>query len=178
VAICDIPAADQVVPLFRDSSNCRVIKLTPDQFNDPLQTSTDPNLGFEGVACDPYHRKLYVIQEKSPMRVWSVDVDTGTYTVLIDVQNLEAWTSRVTDLAGGFYDPFSETLYLLSHESKVIVHTTMDGTILGDTLDVSMAIQPEGLSFVPSTGELVVLSEPNEILRFTLAAPVCILQYP
>jgi uncharacterized protein YjiK len=51
-------------------------------------------------ACDPESQKLYVIQEKNPMKIWSVDLNTDIFSTLIDVQGLESWTNQVTDLAG------------------------------------------------------------------------------
>jgi uncharacterized protein YjiK len=52
------------------------------------------------TACDPESQKLYVIQEKNPMKIWSVDLVTGTFSEQIDVQGLESWSDQVTDLAG------------------------------------------------------------------------------
>jgi uncharacterized protein YjiK len=52
------------------------------------------------TACDPDSQKLYVIQEKNPMKIWSVDLTTDTFSELIDVQGLASWTDQVTDLAG------------------------------------------------------------------------------
>jgi uncharacterized protein YjiK len=51
-------------------------------------------------ACDPESQKLYVIQEKNPMKIWSVDLVTETFSEQIDVQGLESWTDQVTNLAG------------------------------------------------------------------------------
>lgn len=100
VAICDLPTVEQGSVIYRESSNCKVIGLTDIQKSDPTQTSANSNEGFEGVACDPANHKLYVVQEKNPMRIWSVDIAAETFTTLIDVENLESWTSLVTDLAG------------------------------------------------------------------------------
>jgi len=165
-----------VVPLFRDSSNCRILSLAPNQRN---RTSADPNEGFEGVVCDPVNGKLYVIQEKNPMLIWSVDFTSGIYTEMINVQSLPAWTNRVTDLADATYDKFTQTLYVLSQESEVIIQSTLNGTIIGDSLSVAIMNTPEGLSFEPVTGDLIVVGEPNEIARFSkrlvtvpVAAPV------
>jgi hypothetical protein len=55
----------------------------------------------------------------------------------------------------------------LSEESKLVVETTLDGDIIGEPLDVSVATKPEGVYFIPSTGEMLIASEPNELLFFT-----------
>jgi hypothetical protein len=54
----------------------------------------------------------------------------------------------------------------LSEESKLVVETTLAGEIIGEPLDVSVATQPEGIYFIPSTGEMILVSEPNEMLFF------------
>jgi hypothetical protein len=54
----------------------------------------------------------------------------------------------------------------VSHESKLVVETTLAGEIVGAPLDVSMASQPEGVHFIPESGEMWISSEPNEIHIF------------
>jgi hypothetical protein len=54
----------------------------------------------------------------------------------------------------------------VSHESQLVVETTLAGEIVGAPLDVSMATQPEGIHFIPESGEMWISSEPNEILIF------------
>lgn len=34
------------------------------------------------------------------MKIWSVDLETETFSEQINVQGLESWTDQVTDLAG------------------------------------------------------------------------------
>jgi hypothetical protein len=64
------------------------------------------------------------------------------------------------------FNPIDKTLYVLSQESKKVLHSDLTGNILGRPLDVSRANQPEGILFVPSTGELWISSEPNELLQY------------
>ena len=47
-----------------------------------------------------------------------------------------------------------------------MVESTLSGETIGEPLDVSVATQPEGIYFVPSTGEMIVVSEPNEMHFF------------
>eukprot|EP00934_Nitzschia_sp_Nitz4_P008114 Nitzschia sp. Nitz4//scaffold1_size375055//101975//103701//NITZ4_000240-RA/size375055-augustus-gene-0.668-mRNA-1//1//CDS//3329540937//8104//frame0 len=166
VSICDLPSEDQDPVLYLDSMNCETLALPDDLFSDPDETSADANQGFEGVACDPANGKVYIAQEKRPMRIWQLDVATGEYSTLIDVENNSHWTDRITDIAGIDYDPMTELLYVLSQESKAVLTSTMSGDIVGLMLSVDMANQPEGIHFIPSTGELVISSEPNEVFRF------------
>jgi hypothetical protein len=65
------------------------------------------------------------------------------------------------------FNPIDRTLYVLSEESKKVLQTTLTGELIGDSLDVSIANQPEGIHFVPSTGEMWISSEPNQLLQFS-----------
>lgn len=49
----------------------------------------------------------------------------------------------------------------------MVLQSTLTGELIGDPLDVSIANQPEGIHFVPSTGEMWISSEPNELLQFS-----------
>ena len=49
----------------------------------------------------------------------------------------------------------------------MVLQSTLTGELLGAPLDVSIATQPEDLYFVPSTGDMWISSEPNELLQFS-----------
>jgi hypothetical protein len=70
------------------------------------------------------------------------------------------------------FSPIDKTLYVLSQESKKVLQSTLTGDLIGGTLDVSQATQPEGILFVPSTGEMWISSEPNQLLRFAVSIPM------
>ena len=67
------------------------------------------------------------------------------------------------------YDHVDETLYVIARAEKLVIETDLTGNIIGTPLDISMAIQPEGIYFVPESGEMWLVGEPNEIFRFTTA---------
>jgi hypothetical protein len=143
--------------------------LTEEQINNQLLTNTNnTNLSFEGIACDPANKKLYIATENDPKIIWSVDFTTGIYEVLIDVDSLPSWT--IEDMNGITYDPLGESLYVLSSISKLIIQSSLNGTILGESLDISMFAKPGGLSFEPATGDLLVYGEFAEFARFSLIA--------
>lgn len=60
---------------------------------------------------------------------------------------------------------------MLSEDSKLVVESALNGTIIGSPLDVSQANQPEGLYF--AQGELWIASEPNELLVFKADEATC-----
>jgi hypothetical protein len=158
--------AHQLVPIFRDSPNCRVARLSTTQSANANLTNSNTNGSFEAIACDPINGKLYVGNEESPMLIWSVDFVTGIYEVLIDVQRRPDWTSRISEISGMTFDPVGQMLYVLSAANKVIVQSTLNGTLIGTPLNVSQVLAPGGLSFEPTTGDLIVFGAPRQIARY------------
>jgi uncharacterized protein YjiK len=167
VALCDVPPSNLIVPLYRESSNCKYLRMTSQQI--ASQTSSVPNEGIEDVACDAANGKLYVLTEKNPRRIWSVDVATGVFSILIDVESLRTWTSKVSDLAGMTYDPLGKTLFVLSEESDTIIQSTLNGTIISVFYlpETNKTYNPEGISFSPATGDIWLYTEPNVVTRLT-----------
>eukprot|EP00549_Striatella_unipunctata_P007187 CAMPEP_0118716016 /NCGR_PEP_ID=MMETSP0800-20121206/27254_1 /TAXON_ID=210618 ORGANISM="Striatella unipunctata, Strain CCMP2910" /NCGR_SAMPLE_ID=MMETSP0800 /ASSEMBLY_ACC=CAM_ASM_000638 /LENGTH=892 /DNA_ID=CAMNT_0006622365 /DNA_START=133 /DNA_END=2811 /DNA_ORIENTATION=- len=166
VSLCDFPTRDEQDGgfLYRDS-NCTTIGLTEEQAL--LQSSRSENEGFEGVACDPANQRLFVVQERRPMKIWLVDLVTESFSEFLDVEGNSAWTDLVTDLTGIAYDPIREALYVLSQESRVVVHSNLDGEIIGVPLDLrSYSSSVEGITFYPESGDLWIASEPNRFFRF------------
>lgn len=171
VHICDIPGSNQLFPLFRDSTNCRVAKLTPAQIANNQTTNVADNGSFEAVACDPANGKIYVGNEEAPMLIWSLDYATGVYSVLIDVQRLPEWTSKIIEISGMAYDPMGKHLYVLSAISKLILQSTLNGTLVGAPLSVAAVSDPGGLSFEPTTGDLIIFGEPRDVARYSKRLP-------
>ena len=165
VHICDIPASDQRVPLFRDSSNCRIAKLSPAQIADPNLANPEENGRFEAIACDPANGKIYVGNEFSPLLIWSLDYTSGVFDVLIDAERLPDWQDFVFEINGMEYDPIGQTLYVLNTIDQVIFQSTLNGTLI-DFLNVFEVLEPGGLSFEPATGNLIVVGEPGEIALY------------
>jgi hypothetical protein len=171
VYICDIPSASQLVPIFFNSENCRVARLTPAQVANSNLTNSAANGSFEAIACDPANGKIYVGNEETPMLIWSLDYATGVYEVLIDVQRRPDWTSKIAEISGMTYDPIGKMLYVLSAQDKLILQSTLNGTLIGSPLNVSAVGDPGGLSFEPTTGDLIVFGEPRQIARYSERLP-------
>ena len=72
IGICTpLPLDDHAADPKMFRQNCEVVSMTSDQVN---QTSSDENKGFEGVACDAVDQRLYVITERDPMSIWTIDM--------------------------------------------------------------------------------------------------------
>jgi uncharacterized protein YjiK len=96
-ALCNFPPLSNTIDL-ENEDECVSFSLLAT--SDSNLTSLAPNQGFEGVACDPEDKKLYIAQEKNPMAIWQLDLVTGTFETLIPVSSLADWTDLVSDLAG------------------------------------------------------------------------------
>ena len=143
-----------------------------------LAFDLDDNLGFEGVSWDHRHDRLFVVKEKSPLRLFEV---SGLTDLLDGKQlNLEIseWLPRgssrwlLRDLSSLTYREESENMLLLSDESHLIVELDPQrrpaGLLVlrrgwhGLQADVPQA---EGIAVGPG-GQLFVVSEPNLLYRF------------
>jgi uncharacterized protein YjiK len=119
----------------------------------------------QGVAFDPRRGDLYAVVEKDPMRVLRVDLVDGLVTELFDAQaRLSHRPAYLSDLAGVAYDARSQTLAILSHEQRRVAQTSLDGTVLS-VLQIG-GNQPEGVALSADGREMLIASEPNELLRY------------
>lgn len=143
-----------------------------------LGINLNGNQGFEGLAWDPEGQRLFVVQEKSPVRVLEI---TGLLTAMrgagLDLQVTEWEPGRLEepflrDLSSVSYDTASGHLLLLSDESRMAVEYNRDRDPVGVlplrqgwhglARDVPQA---EGIAFGPNRA-LYVVSEPNLFYRY------------
>lgn len=136
------------------------------------------NLGFEGVSWDSNGKRLFVVKEKAPLRVFVIGglselLHSGTFDLQIgEWQSSQASALFMTDLSSlSFHEPTGNML-LLSDESALIVEYAPDGSPVsmmpmwrGRHGLSAMVPQAEGLAIGPD-GAIYVLSEPNLFYRF------------
>lgn len=130
------------------------------------------NLGAEGVAYAPDldpHGRFWVVQEKSPLRIFQFDrpADDEDHGYDGDLAVSEPWSPEfvlaVDDLSDVVFDPRTGRLLLLSHESNVVLDVDpATGDVHGElALPISIAGFPsqwEAIALGPS-GRLAVGSE-------------------
>jgi len=136
------------------------------------------NKGFEGLAWDPEGQRLFVVQEKSPVRVLEI---TGLLAAMhgagLDLQVREWKPGRfeepyLRDLSSVSYDVASGHLLLLSDESRMAVEYNRDRDPVGvlplrqGWHGLAHAVpQAEGVALGPDRA-LYVVSEPNLFYRY------------
>ena len=123
------------------------------------------------MACDSGSGKIYTANSEPPLTIWSLDVSTGVYSVLIDVQSRPEWTSKITEIQGMTYDPIGKHLYVLAGGEKLILQSAMNGTLIGAPLNLSAVEDPNDVTFEPTTGDLIVIGEPAQVARYSKRPP-------
>ena len=133
-----------------------------------------PNKGFEGIAADAANGRLFVVNEKQPLRLLQID---GFINHLPTMQLKEPWNLQLhslgnRDIAGLHFDAKTGHLLLLSDESRKLSETDMQGNQLsqiklkkGHGRLESHIPQAEGVT-LDDEGNLYILSEPNLFYRF------------
>jgi uncharacterized protein YjiK len=136
------------------------------------------NLGFEGVSWDDTRERLFVVKEKSPMRVIEITGIAGFFSgegVLPRIQEWKSSTSMtlfMTDLSSLTLHEPTGNMLLLSHESHLVAEYSPDGTPVSflplrkgwHGLRKTVP-QAEGIA-MDTGGALYILSEPNLFYRF------------
>lgn len=135
------------------------------------------NQGFEGVAYDRLHDRLFVVKEAGPRQLFELDGAGRSFDgfLQLSVRDLTAWIERsvfAKDLSDVVHDPRTGHLLLLSDESKLLVELDGNGNFVSfrslrrylSELQES-APQAEGVT-LDGGGNLYVVSEPNLFYAF------------
>lgn len=139
-----------------------------------VDTNGGGNKGFEGIAVDNSAGLIYVVRERDPMTLLTINGlltknagVTVTKDKLINAQDL-----HLDDLSGLHFDPSSGNLLFLSDESRALGEISLNGNRVS-YLDLVKGFhglnqdipQAEGVTMGPQRS-LFVVSEPNLIYRF------------
>ncbi len=139
-----------------------------------VDTNGGGNKGFEGIAVDNSAGLIYVVRERDPMTLLTINGlltknagVTVTKDKLINAQDL-----YLDDLSGLHFDPSSGNLLFLSDESRALGEISLNGNRVS-YLDLVKGFhglnqdipQAEGVTMGPQRS-LFVVSEPNLIYRF------------
>ncbi len=135
------------------------------------------NKGGEGIAYDPATRRMWACNERSPMVVYefirpAAGIDASYLNNLSVHQPFDAQTSlsgSIRDISSCLFDPRTQRLLILSHESSKVIDVDWDGTIIA-SLSVTGARQFEGLTLI-NQQNLLVSSEPNLIREYRYSGP-------
>ncbi len=142
-----------------------------------LELAAFDNRGFEGLAYDSRHKRLYVAKEKDPVQIYEVDgfadPEPGApANITIRSNVLRDRGLFVDDLSSLHFSASTNHLLALSDESRLVIELDSEGKPLSTLpLDAGRqgltksVPQAEGLA-MDDQGTLYIVSEPNLFYRF------------
>lgn len=130
------------------------------------------NKGVEGMAWDSVNSRFLIGKERDPAGLYSISYDLQTGEEGEELEEIEIDSMFVRDISGLAFDPETENILVLSHESNLLKVVDKQGTtpnFMSFTRFVnglSKAIpQAEGIT-IDDRGTLYIVSEPNLFYRF------------
>jgi uncharacterized protein YjiK len=131
------------------------------------------NKGLEGITFDPKTSRFYILKEKQPRKLYAVEVkDEGGEPQVKSPWDLQKKGLGLSDVSGLHFDPATGHLLILSHESRTVVETTIEGKEIsrlklapGNAGLTQPIPQPEGIC-LDDQGNLYICGEPNTFYLF------------
>jgi len=114
-----------------------------------LDLKGELNSGLEGITFDSKEKKFYILNEKNPRLLLTLDEN---------LKELKRDTLNFSkDVSGTFYDDSDNTLWILSDESQLIVKTSLSGKPI-EEFKVKVT-QPEGITFNEARTKFYIVSD-------------------
>ena len=120
----------------------------------PIDLKGGLNSGLEGITYNPKDKIFYLLNEKKPKLLITLDKD------LVELKRDTINFSK--DVSGIFYDDLDNTLWILSDESTSIFKTDLSGNPI-EEFRLKIA-QPEGITFNKERTKLYIVSDKTENL--------------
>ena len=119
-----------------------------------LELEGESNSGLEGITYDPAGKKFYILNEKKPRLL--ITLDENLAELSRDTLNFSK------DVSGIYYDTIDTTLWILSDESQSIYKTDLSGNVI-EQFKIKIT-QPEGITFNKARTKLYIVSDKTESL--------------
>ena len=119
-----------------------------------LELEGELNSGLEGITYDPKEKKFYIINEKRPRLL--ITLDQNLKELKRDTLNFSKDVSEI------FFDDIDNTLWILSDESQRLFNTDISGDLIKEFK--IKVIQPEGITFNKTRTKLYIVSDKTENL--------------
>lgn len=107
------------------------------------------NSGLEGISYDPNKKTFYIVNEKKPRLLLTLDKNLAELR--------RDTLDFVKDVSEIFFDDKDNTLWILSDESKCIVKTDLSGNPI-EKFKIKID-QPEGITFNKARTKLFIVSD-------------------
>lgn len=119
-----------------------------------LELDGNLNEGLEGIAYDSKGKRFYVLNEKNPRLLITLDVNLNELSK--DTLNFS------NDVSGIHYDVTDNTLWIVSDENRMIFNTDLSGNPI-EEFKIKIA-GAEGISFNKTRTKLYIVSDQTENL--------------
>ena len=119
-----------------------------------LDLEGELNNGLEGISYDPDEKKFFVLNEKKPRLLLTLDENLNE--IKRDTLNF------AKDVSGIFFDAVDKNLWILSDESQRIFKTDLSGNPI-EEFKIKIT-QPEGITLNKARTKLFVVSDKTENL--------------
>ncbi|EEN6471020.1 YjiK family protein [Salmonella enterica subsp. enterica] len=130
------------------------------------------NTGFEGLASSSGRDELIIAQEKKPLRIYRAGHSKNGMMISDAITWETSLPWFIKDISGLHYDHNRQCLYILSHESALVLVSNLAGNrrlmpLLRGHYGLHRDIpQAEGIAS-DDRGTLWIVSEPNLFYRFS-----------
>jgi len=110
------------------------------------------NSGLEGITYDPEQKKFYLLNEKDPILLLTLDEN------LTEINRDTLSFSK--DASGIYFNSDDNKLWILSDESQMIYKTNLSGSEVYQKYRINV-IQPEGITVKKDGTKLYIISDIN-----------------
>jgi uncharacterized protein YjiK len=115
-----------------------------------LNLKGDLNNGLEGITYNPVLKRFYLVNEKNPVLLLTLDED---------LMELSRDTlDFIKDASGIYFDQRDNKLWILSDESQMIVKTNLSASEVFDKIKIRIK-QPEGITVNKAGTRLYIISD-------------------
>jgi len=130
---------------------------------------TDDNTGIEGICASPDGKTLYVVEEKTPKKIYKIDLASGKTSSPWRLETLD-----IGDASGLSPAPKPGHILILSQESRKIVECDEKGNVLAtlslekrrNGLRSKPVDKPEGIALDPKSKKVFICGEPDMFYVF------------
>ena len=114
-----------------------------------LNLKGELNSGLEGITYNPEKKNFYVLNEKKPRLILTLDENL--------VEQRRDTLNFAKDFSGLFFDGNDDTLWLLSDENQEIYKTDLSGNVIRE-FKIKVK-QPEGIALNKERTKLFIVSD-------------------
>ena len=117
-----------------------------------LELTGELNSGLEGITYNPEQKRFYLLNEKDPILLLTLDEN------LVELNRDTLRFSK--DASGIYFDSADNRLWILSDESQMIIQTDLSGNEVFQKYYIDIK-QPEGITFNKDGTKLYIVSDIN-----------------